>query len=262
MTVKSYTQALLNSIYLLPVSMLALGLVKPNMLGQGLLVIGIIHFFLVAGVGMLRNRSFSILPIFISLVGAGLLSLWSLKAGVFGVLYVMGYMLYYHPASHLKRYGLFAYLINVALNGPLLFAIVVFAWPDASLKSLFLVVQAVTITIAAMVPLVQLYEINTDEAEGLKTIAVLFGIKRILILVTTLLVIANVFLLLHFFVNKQLQLFYWWLMFFAPVAALYRWWAKQLKQNPLAANEKITRIYLSVQTGCMLVFACVVYLIG
>jgi hypothetical protein len=49
--------------------------------------------------------------------------------------------------------------------------------------------------------------------------------------------------------------FYIWLLCFAPIAAFYTWWSKQIKQTVQAISLKIAQIYLVIVAVCMSIFS-------
>jgi hypothetical protein len=55
--------------------------------------------------------------------------------------------------------------------------------------------------------------------------------------------------------------FYIWLLCFAPIAAFYTWWSKQIKQNVQAITAQITQIYLGIVAVCMSIFSLLALLL-
>jgi hypothetical protein len=138
-------------------------------------------------------------PVLISLIGVGLLSVLSIKSALFATLFVLFYVLYFHPSTRFKKLSFVAYLLNIVLCGPMVFAIGIYVMPGAELSPNFLAIQAVAFMVGAIIPMLQLHTAPADAEQGDATIAVVFSPKRVLILSTTMMVIGNIFMLLYFF---------------------------------------------------------------
>lgn len=253
---KNYFNAVKYGLVMLPVSMFALSRLSGVSLLAVIVLLLALHAFIFAGVFMAAQfKEFNSVPVLISLIGVGLLSVVSIKSALLATLFVLFYVLYFHPSTRFKKLSFVAYLLNIVLCGPLVFAISIYVMPGAELSPNFLAIQAVAFMVGAIIPMLQLHTAPADAEQGDITIAVVFSPKRVLILSTTMMIIGNVFMLLFFFSTKHLLGFYIWLLCFAPVAAFYTWWSKQIKQTVQAISLKIAQIYLVIVAVCMSIFS-------
>ncbi len=259
---KNYFNAVKYGLVMLPISLFALSRLSEVSLLTVFVLLLALHAFIFAGVFMAgEHKEFNSVPVLISLIGVGLLSTLSTKSALLATAFVLFYVLYFHPSTRFKKLSFVAYLLNIVLCGPLVFAIGVYTTPTAELSPNFLAIQAAAFMVGAFIPMLQLHTAPTDAESGDITIAVVFSPKRVLILSTTMMIIGNVFMLLFFFTTKHLLGFYIWLLCFAPIAAFYTWWSKQIKQTVQAITEKITHIYLVIVAVCMSIFGLLALLL-
>jgi hypothetical protein len=259
---KNYFNAVKYSLVMLPISVFALSRLPQVSLQVILLILLALHAFIFVGVFMAgQSKEFNSVYVLISLIGVGLLSILAIKSALLATVFVLFYVLYFHPSTRFRKLSFIAYLLNIILCGPLVFAIAVYAVPSAELSIYFLAIQAVAFMVGAVIPMLQLHVAPTDAERGDATIAVVFSPKRVLILSTTMMVIGNIFMLLYFFTTKHLLGFYIWLLCFAPIAAFYTWWSKQIKQNVQAITSQITQIYLGIVAVCMSIFSLLALLL-
>ncbi len=182
---------------------------------------------------------------------------FSLEVGAGLLTYLLLSKLLNSNPIRLKKYAIISWLLTMALQGVLLFALTQYACGKIMLITNVFAVQATAFFVGFMFPLTQMYTHQQDANRGDLTISLRLGIKGTFTLGLVSFLVAILFMGLHFYNVKKLFHFYLFLLFLSPVTAYFFWWRKNAKIQPLAANYTFTRLFVMITTISMGLFATV-----
>lgn len=182
----------------------------------------------------------------------------SLEVGVGILTYLLLSKLNNSNPIRLKRYAILSWLLIMAIQGVLLFALTQYACGKIMLITNFLALQASAFFVGFVFPLSQMYTQTNDANRGDLTISLRLGINGTFTLSLVMFLVAVSFMGLHFYNTKHLFHFYLFLLFLSPVAAYFFWWKKNTKLQPLVANYTFTRLFIIINTVCMSLFSLLV----
>lgn len=182
---------------------------------------------------------------------------FSLEAGAGVLTYLLLSKLLNSNPIRLKKYAIISWLLTMAMQGVLLFALIQYTCGKIMLITNVFALQATAFFVGFMFPLTQMYTHQQDANRGDLTISLRLGIKGTFTLGLVTFLVAILFMGLHFYNVKKLFHFYLFLLFLSPVAAYFFWWRKNTKIQPLAANYTFTRLFVMITTISMGLFATV-----
>lgn len=183
--------------------------------------------------------------------------IFSLEVGAGLLTYLLLSKLHNSNPIRLKKYAIISWLLTMAMQGVLLFALTQYACGKIMLITNIFAVQASAFFVGFMFPLLQMYTHQQDASRGDLTISLRLGIKGTFTLSLVAFLVAVLFMGLHFYNIKKLFHFYLFLLFLSPVAAYFFWWRKNTKTQPLATNYTFTRLFVIITTICMGLFSLV-----
>jgi 1,4-dihydroxy-2-naphthoate octaprenyltransferase len=178
-------------------------------------------------------NAFDILSIFLTLIFLGWLS-FSL---VFT--YILISRLYSHRSIRLKKNPFLSVAIVSIFQGAFIYLL-------CGLISDFFTIQlwamlAVSLQLAAIYPMTQIYQHESDLADGVKTFSYILGIKNTFLWFFGVSAFAITGYFFHFR-ETQITVFYQLLLAFAPAALFSGYWFWQVTRNAENANFKNTMI--------------------
>ena len=265
-SVQNYLRSLLYSLWLLPVSLFAFSQTPTIYLLHGVSAMLLMHLLVLPSAqlfeqGVKHGVSNVLQPaLFLDILAILAATFISSQVVTLVIIYILTFKVYAHTAIRLKRFAIVSFLTVMLANGALLFAIIEHALQPQSTDVNALAMQSVSILVGAFYILTQFFTRAEDTQFGDMTLLIRMGDKRTLTLVNTMLVAATLMLALHFFSTKHLAHFYVFLLFFAPVAAYFRWWSRQGKQNPVVFESKFTLLLFHLAALSFSLFAVVIFL--
>ncbi len=182
----------------------------------------------------------------------------SLEVGVGVLTYLLLSKLHNSNPIRLKKYAIISWLLTMALQGVLLFALTQYATGKIMLITNVFALQACAFFVGFIYPLIQMYTQAEDAKIGDLTMSLRLGIKGTFTLSLVMFLVAVSFMGLHFYNTKHLFHFYLFLLFLSPIAAYFFWWRKNIKLQPLVANYTFTRLFVIINTVCMSLFSLVI----
>jgi 1,4-dihydroxy-2-naphthoate octaprenyltransferase len=183
--------------------------------------------------------------------------IFSLEVGAGVLTYLLLSKLHNSNPIRLKKYAIISWLLTMAMQGVLLFALTQYACGKIMLITNVFALQATTFFVGFIFPLLQMYTHQQDANRGDLTISLRLGLKGTFTLSLVAFLVAVLFMGLHFYNIKKLFHFYLFLLFLSPVAAYFFWWRKNTKIQPLAANHTFTKLFIIITTICMGLFSLV-----
>lgn len=183
--------------------------------------------------------------------------IFSLEAGAGLLTYLLLSKLLNSNPIRLKKYAIISWLLTMAMQGVLLFALTQYTSGKIMLITNVFALQATAFFVGFMFPLTQMYTHQQDANRGDLTISLRLGIKGTFTLGLVAFLVAILLMGLHFYNVKKLFHFYLFLLFLSPVAAYFFWWRKNAKIQPLVANYTFTRLFVMITTISMGLFATV-----
>lgn len=265
-SVQSYTKAIAQSLRLLPVSLFAISQqAHVSFLVSSQLVL-LLHVLVFPSAYMfelqVKNGNTKVITPALAFDVAALFiaSFMSYQVLVLVAAYTLVYKLYFHPVVRIKKYAILSLIMVMLTNGALIFSLVDVATTSSAQTQHALAIQATSILVGAFYMLSLLFTQKEDAQFGDVTLATRMGTKRLINFATILFVVSLVMMLLHFVSTKQLFHFYLFMLFFAPVAAYFRWWARQGKANEVVFESKFTIVFFNLATIAFSLYALVLLL--
>lgn len=171
-----------------------------------------------------------LLASFISFTVAGLL-----------LVYIIFSRLYSYRCVRLKKYPIIGYLTVVLNQGLLVFVMVSFAAGNNPFTAqLLLPCIAAAFLIGGFYPITQIYQHESDTADGVKTISILLGKKGTFIFCGLIYSAAFGLLFAYFSKLNQQGLFFLLQIFFLPVIVYFIVWSIMVWKDEKNANFKHT----------------------
>jgi 4-hydroxybenzoate polyprenyltransferase len=178
--------------------------------------------------------------------------------------YILASRAYSYKPVRLKKYpvtgflvifvfqGGFTYLISVTGSSDLMLTTTkeIFTWLT---KESAYALLACSFQIGAVYPLTQVYQHQSDKADGVTTLSMKLGIRGTFIFSSLFFLVATFFYGLHF-MSTELTLFYHLLLFQLPILVFFAYWAVSVWQNPQKANFKNTMRMNVIAASCLNLF--------
>lgn len=159
----------------------------------------------------------------------------------FLLIYIIFSRLYSYRGVRLKKYPIIGYLTVVFNQGFLIFGMVCFAAGNNPFTiQLLLPSIAATLLIGGFYPITQIYQHESDQADGVKTISILLGKKGTFVFCGFIYAIAFGLLFAYFSKLNQQGLFFLLQIFFLPVIVYFIVWSRLVWKDEKKANYKYT----------------------
>jgi 1,4-dihydroxy-2-naphthoate polyprenyltransferase len=161
---------------------------------------------------------------------------------VFGLgilLYIVASRAYSYRGIRLKQYPLIGFLTVFVFQGAIIFYSTYKAIDShISTDQLLLPCLIASLLIGALYPLTQIYQHEVDKQDGVITISCLLGKRGTFLFSALLFGAATAALFILFKAQKQLNLFYLFLLFTFPVVLFFLYWFWQVWKDEKEANFK------------------------
>ena len=155
-------------------------------------------------------------------------------------IYIVFSRLYSYRGIRLKQYPISGYLTVVLNQGSLVFAMIFFGVGNGSVELPIFPTIAAAFLIGGFYPITQIYQHNSDKADGVNSISLLLGKRGTFIFCAIVYGIAFSLLFIYFKQIGQLYLFYILQLFFIPVVIYFIIWAVKVWKDENKADFKHT----------------------
>jgi 1,4-dihydroxy-2-naphthoate octaprenyltransferase len=182
--------------------------------------------------------------------------------GICVVIYIIFSRLYSYRGIRLKQYPLIGYTTVILNQGSLTFFMVYYIVRQ-NLSTDFPVagVIAAAFLIGGFYPITQIYQHQSDEQDGVKTISMLFGKKGTFIFCALMYMVALGILFFYYNKSGQIRSFLLLQIFFIPVLVYFiRWFLKVLKNETLADFKHTMQMNWLASTCTSLAFITLIFL--
>ena len=157
---------------------------------------------------MQNHKKLFVISTVLDLIALGLSVVISLKLSLLIITYLLVSKAYYSNPIRLKKYAMISLLLTMVLQGAFLVTMIQFAVGDVPIASNIIILQACAFFIGFVSPLTQMYSHTIDSNRGDYTISLRLGNKRTFTLSFVMLVIAVMFMGLHFYNTKLMFHFF------------------------------------------------------
>jgi 1,4-dihydroxy-2-naphthoate polyprenyltransferase len=167
------------------------------------------------------------------------------------LLYILASRAYSYRGIRLKQYPLAGYLTVLIFQGACTFWLV-YHGSSETLRTNFPVsgMLAASFLIGGFYPLTQIYQHNTDKADGVRTISYLLGYKGTFVFCAVVYSLAMLLLGYTFFSSLLFVQFFVLLIFFVPILVYFLWWASRVWKDAGAADFTHTMRMNIVASTC------------
>ncbi|MFT4522672.1 MAG: 1,4-dihydroxy-2-naphthoate octaprenyltransferase [Bacteroidia bacterium] len=169
-------------------------------------------------------------------------------------IYILFSRIYSYRPIRLKRFALPSFLIIFLFQGGLTFFFILFELQaDLSLQDsgIWWAVSAASFQIGAMYPLTQIYQHNSDEMDGVKTLSARLGYMRTFIFSGVFFILATLCYFLYFRSMGDLWLFYLLMIFQLPIVLYFIRWMLKVRRDESEANYSNTMKINIITAVCM-----------
>lgn len=197
------------------------------------------------------TRELFIVTIVMDVIAAALSFLISNLFAAAFIFYILCSRMYSYRGIRLKRYAIPGYLTVILNQGALTFFMVYHGASQSlpSTVSLHGLVSS-SFLIGGFYPITQVYQHESDKADGVKTISMLLGKRGTFVFCAIMYAIAFAFLFDYCRLQKQLGSFFVIQIFFIPVLVIFIRWLFEVWRNPGAADFKHTMRMNWVASTC------------
>lgn len=153
------------------------------------------------------------------------------------LIYILASRAYSYRGIRLKRFPVVGYLVVVACQGALTYAIVYHGTgKDLPTEIPLLPALAASLLIGGFYPLTQIYQHEADKADGVITISYRLGLRGTFVFCALLYTLAMASMFLHFRQAEKMRDFYILTILFLPVLVYYLYWARAVWKDPASAD--------------------------
>jgi 1,4-dihydroxy-2-naphthoate octaprenyltransferase len=260
------------SIFLLPITLFSLVLIKPEINYQLFLVLAIWHLLVFPSCngynsyhdrdegaigGLAAPPQPSRLLLYFSNFMDAAAILLSLFLNNTYALFVTGFIiasrLYSNRKVRFKKFPVLGFLVVFIFQGAWVFYSNFFALsPDTALLSSPIVFSGIASSffIATIYPLTQIYQHEADKKDGVKTLSMLLGKKGTFIFAALMFSLSTLFIYLAFYKNEARYIFWLFNIVMLPSTLYFLFWARRSFKNPVHVNFKNTMIML-ILSSCL-----------
>jgi len=174
------------------------------------------------------------------------------KVLALGILfYIIASRAYSYRRIRLKQYPITGFLTVFIFQGAVIFFIVYYACGITNPGSVPIIPCLVSsLLIGALYPLTQIYQHEADKKDGVTTISYIVGKRGSFVLSGLLFFSATALLYYYFAEINELNSFFFFLIFTAPVVLFFCYWMIQVWHNAASANFKNSLIMNIVAMVC------------
>lgn len=158
---------------------------------------------------------------------------------LFVFVYIVVSRLYSHRAIRLKKYAFLSVIIVAIFQGAFIYLLCGLISDSFTLHPWAMI--AVSLQLAAIYPMTQIYQHKSDLADGVKTLSYILGVKNTFLWFFGISALAISGYFLHF-QDTQIMIFYNLLIAFTPAALFSGYWFWRVIKNDENANFKNTMI--------------------
>jgi len=266
------------SIFLLPVSLFSFFYIHPAINYQLILVIGIWHLLVfpssngynsyndqddgpIGGLASPPKPTKLLLHLSNIMDGAAiaLSFLVNVYFAFFVAIYIVASRLYSNRSIRLKKLPVIGFFVVIVFQGAWVFAANIFALSSFHLfenPSILFCAIASSFFIATVYPLTQIYQHESDQKDGVKTLSMLLGIKGTFIFSALMFTIATLFVYVSFLKSETINNFWLFNIVMFPSTVYFFLWALRSFKNEAHVNFKNTMIMLvlsSLLNNCFFV---------
>ncbi len=157
------------------------------------------------------------------------------------ILYILASRAYSYRGIRLKKYPITGYLTVMIFQGGLCYYLVKHGCSQEQMLHVFwLPILAAALLIGGFYPLTQIYQHESDKADGITTISAWLGYKGTFIFTAFIYFLAMVSLGIYFALNLEIDRFFIFQLFMLPILVYFFWWMIAVWKNRAAANFKNT----------------------
>ncbi len=196
-----------------------------------------------------RQLFYTTVAMDVAAVTASLFISWYFAAGI--LLYILASRAYSYRGIRLKQYPLIGYLTVIIFQGALTFWLVYHGSSEALYTHVPLsAMLAASLLIGGFYPLTQIYQHESDKADGVRTLSYKLGYKGTFRFCALVYSMAMLFLGYTFFTSLLFVQFFVLLLFFLPVLVYFLWWATRVWNNVAAADFQHTMRMNIIASTC------------
>jgi 1,4-dihydroxy-2-naphthoate octaprenyltransferase len=167
------------------------------------------------------------------------------------LLYILASRAYSYRGIRLKKYPIVGFLTVLLFQGACTFWLVYHGCSEALRTSIPLSgMMAASLLIGGFYPLTQIYQHQTDKADGVHTLSYLLGYKGTFIFCAVVYSMAMLFLGYTFLSSLLFMQFFVLSFFFLPILTYFLWWASRVWKDIGAADFKHTMRMNVLASAC------------
>jgi 1,4-dihydroxy-2-naphthoate octaprenyltransferase len=167
------------------------------------------------------------------------------------LLYILASRAYSYRGIRLKKYPIVGFLTVLLFQGACTFWLVYHGCSEALHTSIPLSgMMAASLLIGGFYPLTQIYQHQTDKADGVHTLSYLLGYKGTFIFCAVVYSMAMLFLGYTFLSSLLFMQFFVLSFFFLPILTYFLWWASRVWKDIGAADFKHTMRMNVLASAC------------
>ncbi len=181
----------------------------------------------------------------------------SVSTAIAVLIYILVSRLYSNRKIRLKQYPVLGFLVVFIFQGAWIFYMVSLSLGDAfvhTLKGYHLWAFSASCLIGAIYPLSQIYQHETDRADGVITISYLLGKKGTFLFSGILFLIGSIAFLLPFYASEGVYGIILYLIFQLPSLVYFNYWFFKVLRDEGEANFKHTMRMSLISATCMNAF--------
>ncbi len=167
------------------------------------------------------------------------------------LLYILASRAYSYRGIRLKKYPIVGFLTVLLFQGACTFWLVYHGCSEALHTSIpFSGMMAASLLIGGFYPITQIYQHQTDKADGVHTLSYLLGYKGTFIFCAVVYSMAMLFLGYTFLSSLLFMQFFVLSFFFLPILTYFLWWASRVWKDIGAADFKHTMRMNVLASAC------------
>ena len=167
------------------------------------------------------------------------------------LLYILASRAYSYRGIRLKKYPIVGFLTVLLFQGACTFWLVYHGCSEALRTSIPLSgMMAASLLIGGFYPITQIYQHQTDKADGVHTLSYLLGYKGTFIFCAVVYSMAMLFLGYTFLSSLLFMQFFVLSFFFLPILTYFLWWASRVWKDIGAADFKHTMRMNVLASAC------------
>ena len=175
--------------------------------------------------------------------------------------YILASRAYSYRGIRLKQYPVIGFLTVFFFQGAVVFFITYYSCGRQSVVPPLLPCLTASLLIGALYPLTQIYQHEADRQDGVTTISYRLGKKGSFIFSMLLFLAATGCMFRIYTKQRQVNLFYLFLLVMLPVVLFFCYWMYQVWQDEKAANFKNSLRMNVIATTCTTIFFTTLILI-